>query len=112
MAKTLYCWRCKRDVPMLDAGEWMRIEPLLVERVTDIQRFRQTSGASLSEALSQGFGGEALVLYREMTGAIESDPGNLWHHRIDLLGPPCETCKKPLRTPKANFCAECGARHS
>jgi hypothetical protein len=112
MATTLYCWQCKREKPMLDADEWMRIEPLLIERVMDIQRFRQANGASLSEALSQNFGREALVLYREMTGAIESDPEILRHHRIDLLGPACETCEKPLRTPKASFCAECGAGRS
>ena len=36
MAKTLYCWRCGMDIPMLDEEDWREIYPAL-SRITDDQ---------------------------------------------------------------------------
>lgn len=108
MARILYCWRCKRNVPMLDEHEWNEVAPLLSAMMLRIQEFRRSTGASLAEATGQGFGDDALSRYRQLTGAPESNPDVLWHHRISLFGPPCEACGKPLRTPRAAYCAECG----
>ena len=108
MAETLYCWRCKRNVPMLDEHEWPEVASLLSIMMSRIQEFRRNAGASLAEALSQGFGDEALSRYQQLTGAMESNPDVLWHHRASLFGPPCGSCGKPLRTPRASYCAECG----
>jgi hypothetical protein len=112
MAKTLYCWRCKRNAPMLDEQEWAEIEPLLSAMVSRIQDFRRVQGASLAQALNQRFGADALLRYQELTGEEESDPEALRHHRASLFGPLCKVCGKPLRTPRASFCAECGAIRS
>ena len=112
MAKTLYCWRCKRDVPMLDEHEWTEVATLLSTMMSRTQEFRRSTGASLAEALGQRFGDDALARYQQLTGARESNPDNLWHHRISLFGPPCEACEKPLRTPRATYCAECGFARS
>ena len=48
-----------------------------------------------------------LEMYRLLTGWEETNPAAIGHHRISLYGPPCESCGKPLRTPRARFCAAC-----
>lgn len=94
MARELYCWRCRVEMPMLDEDEWARIGPLL------------------SGAMNPAMRDAALDLYEEMTGLRETNINAIWHHRIALYGQPCDQCGKPLRTPRANFCAGCGAtRH-
>jgi hypothetical protein len=50
-----------------------------------------------------------LAAYQLFTGIEESNPSVVWHHVRSLYGPACETCGKPLRTPKARLCAACGA---
>lgn len=92
MAKELYCWRCRVEMPMLDESEWARIAPHLQAAVGD-------------PAASQA----ALDLYEMMTGLRETNINAIFHHRISDYGPPCFSCGKPLRTPKASFCAACGA---
>ena len=59
--------------------------------------------------IAAGYGQKALALYRDMTGFEETNPDALWHHRVSIFGPPCSRCGKPLRTPRARHCAECGA---
>ena len=76
---------------MLDEDEWARIAPLMSITRDNMDR--------------QG----ALDLYEEMTGLRETNINAIWHHRIALYGPPCTECGKPLRTPRASFCAACGA---
>ena len=76
---------------MLDEDEWSRIGPLL------------------SGATNPSMRAAALDLYEEMTGLRETNINAIWHHRIALYGQPCDQCGKPLRTPRANFCAGGGA---
>jgi hypothetical protein len=51
----------------------------------------------------------ALARYFEITGFRETNPNAIWHHRLSLFGPPCASCGKLLRTPRAKLCAACGA---
>ncbi len=51
-----------------------------------------------------------LATYVRITGYVETNPAAVWHHRLALYGPPCSSCGKPLRTPKAKLCAACGTR--
>jgi len=76
---------------MLDEEEWRRLAPLLADAVDPVRR----------EA--------ALDLYEETTGFRETNINALWNYRIANYGLPCTECGKPLRTPRAKFCAYCGA---
>jgi hypothetical protein len=109
MSETLYCWRCKMELPMLNEAEWEQIARHLTNAIEQIKQYRQAHGVSIQEAMAAGYGQEALALYYKMTGFRETNLDALWHHRASLLGPPCHKCGKPLRTPQAQHCAECGA---
>jgi len=53
MAKLLYCWRCRMDVPMLDEVEWEQVVPHLIGAVNEIKRYRDAHGVTLTEAKDQ-----------------------------------------------------------
>jgi len=40
--------------------------------------------------------------YFELTGFEETNPNAVWHHVASQYGPPCSSCGKPLRTPRAD----------
>lgn len=93
--KILWCWRCQMEVPMLDEIEWAELmasqEP-------------HTHGGGF-HAQRQAL----LNIYERVTGFHETNPNAVGHHRIAQYGPPCQECGKPLRTPRAQLCAACGA---
>jgi hypothetical protein len=112
MPHTLYCWRCRTDIPMLTEAEWAVISPELANGIEQIKFYREANNCSLAEARTKGFGRKALELYEEVTGYRETNADALFHHRLSIYGPPCGACGKPLRTPQASFCAACGARRN
>ncbi|HJR72468.1 MAG TPA: DUF6348 family protein [Luteimonas sp.] len=97
---------------MVDDHEWELLQPLLMKSIHELQRHRQQHGTSLAAARQQGFGRAALDKYRELTGFNETNVDALWHHRVGIYGPDCVSCGKPLRTPRASFCAACGTARS
>ena len=107
MPKLMYCWRCQTAVPMLDDEEWSRVGALLGTSIRAIKEFRERDGVPVRDVMKVA-SWEALRLYREITGYPETSPHVLWHHQIALYGPPCQACGKPLRTPRAKRCFECG----
>lgn len=94
---------------MLEEHEWEKVSPLLSGAIQKVKEYRETHGASLAQARDESFGKEALAMYKALTGFEETNPDALWHHRLSLLGPPCSSCGKPLRTSVAKRCVECGA---
>lgn len=112
MAAKTWCWKCGRDVMMLDEREWLRMEPLLRQNLQAIKDYRAAHNAPLQQALAHPPLAEpALTAYRELTGETETVVGRIRHHRRSLHGPDCATCGKPLRTPRASYCLPChGAR--
>jgi hypothetical protein len=95
----MWCWRCKREVPMLDGAAEQRhraLEAELAENVDDWDRYERA----------------ILANYFEATGFRETNLKAVQHHLASRFGPPCTACGKPLRTPAAAHCAECGAPRS
>jgi hypothetical protein len=80
---------------------------LLAQSIRTIKDFRERTGLPLAEA-KEVASWEALHLYREITEFPETNPNAIWHHQISIYGPPCVGCGKPLRTPRAKRCFECG----
>jgi hypothetical protein len=106
MARIQYCWRCKMDIPMLDEGEWEQVSALIGNSAGPAPT-ADSPVPAIGKATARG--AKALDRYFEITGFRETNPNALWHHRLSLYGAPCAACGKPLRTPKAKLCAECGA---
>ena len=109
MSKLTYCWRVKKEVPMLDDNEWQILSPYLTESLQEIKRHRETYGTTIEQARATGFVRAALDCYFQLTGYRETNPDNLWRYKASDYGPACEACGKPLRTTSAKLCVECGA---
>jgi hypothetical protein len=95
---------------MLDEQEWEQVLPHLQSGIEEIQKIRQACGTSLFEAKQRVSGVGALQRYYELTGFREANINALWHHRLAQYGPPCSSCGRLLRTPRAKFCAACGTQ--
>lgn len=93
--KLLWCWRCKREVVMLDEQEYEQ------------NRIRKRRRA-VASASSVGYT-PMLHEYECLTGVAERYPLDILHHRLAIYGPPCRRCGKPLRTPWAKLCGSCMA---
>ena len=97
------------ELPMLDDEEYLELHLLIVECMKPTQEFRVKHGLPLENlGLDERFQ-PALDLYERLTGYRETNARALGHHRISLYGPPCEECGRPLRTPNARGCINCGA---
>lgn len=91
-----YCWRCKMEVPMLDEEEFAIAFNLYSKGIRTLDEDRQ-----------QRFK-ELLDYYNHLTGFGETEPNAIMHHSLQQIGPDCENCGKPYRTPKAKKCLACG----
>ncbi|NVM87341.1 hypothetical protein [Variovorax sp. SG517] len=107
MPRTLYCWRCQTDMPMLTEEEWQLAHPM--SYIAQMNRYREETGCSLAEARERGLGYLTVAAYERITGFKETNPNAILHHRLSLYGPPCHVCNTPLRTPAARYCARCNA---
>ena len=94
--KTLWCWRCQMEVPMLDEAEFEKAIVLYKSGFTSAKLTRSERFKPLTD------------YYYDLSGVFIDEPNAIMHHEIALYGPPCENCGKPYRTPRASFCAACG----
>lgn len=88
------------EVPMLDKDEFVIASSLYskafkLKHPTRQERFK-----------------ELLDYYNTLTGFGETEPNAIMHHSLDQIGPDCENCGKPYRTPKAKLCPACGNKRS
>jgi hypothetical protein len=111
--KLLWCWRCKMDIPMLDEEEFnlciqaRNIGKSFVEK--EIKNRKCLDYVWLGEIpISYERQRYFIDMYRVLTGFSETNPNAIWHHRIELYGPDCPSCKRPLRTRDARYCVFCG----
>ncbi|WP_223826753.1 hypothetical protein [Flagellimonas sp. S3867] len=91
-----YCWRCKMEVPMLDEKEFVIASNLYSKGIRTLNKDRQLGFKDL------------LDYYNNLTGFGETEPNAIMHHSLQQIGPDCENCGKPYRTPKAKMCVACG----
>lgn len=93
---------------MLDEKEYASIQEAYQAGALKVKDARARENRSLNghdeEVLYDG----VVARYREITGASDISGQEILHHRLSLLGPPCENCGKELRTPLAKKCVECG----
>ena len=104
-----YCWRCRADVPMLDDDEFAPLQKLYHEIVRSKKRLREAVGVPVpgEPAFAAAFR-PVLDEYNRITGFGETNHLAVLHHVLSHYGPPCRSCGKPLRTPRARHCAACG----
>jgi hypothetical protein len=88
---------------MLDEAEYERVFRIFRECV---EASKKVPAGSLSQALQP-----VLDEYQRLTGAALLNANEVLNHRISQYGSICRFCGKPLRTPKASYCAACGAPH-
>src|SRR5262245_7423505 len=107
--RILYCWRCGQELPMLDEEEFASVEALYDKAVRTLkQELRWVPPEERDHFIVQQYQ-PVIDAYRGLTGYTDPiNPHYLMHHRISIYGPLCEQCGKPLRTPKATYCAACG----
>lgn len=106
VAKQWYSYKLKREVLLLDEAEWQQVAPLLSAGIAWIQSYREQEGVSLADA-KRAFPDRAAQKYAEITGECLRWPGEVASVRMAVYGPPCPSCRKPFRTPRAKICMEC-----
>ena len=104
-----YCWRCGENMPMLDEAEYRVVSELYGAAFKAIKAFREEFGLPLGEINLENRFKPVVDEYERMTGLRVTNANAIMHHRLAAFGPPCRDCGKPLRTPRASRCMECGA---
>jgi len=84
------------EIPMLDKEEFSIASELYSKGFKIAKKDRQYKFKDLLE------------YYNNLTGFGETEPNAIMHHSLEQIGPDCENCGKPYRTPKAKLCAACG----
>lgn len=92
--------QAQTEIPMLDKEEFAIASKLYSE------------GFSIAKVNLQDRFKELLDYYNGLTGFGETEPNAIMHHAIELIGPDCENCGKPYRTPEAKICVLCGNKRS
>ncbi|MBL0320409.1 MAG: hypothetical protein IPP74_14135 [Alphaproteobacteria bacterium] len=107
--KKMWCWRCQGVVPMLDETEYAEASHIYSMCTKNVKKFRQENRTPLAESPIDTLFKPLRDWYQQKTGMINCHQNAIIHHRISGYGEPCKSCGKPLRTPNAKLCAECGA---
>lgn len=93
---------------MLDEQEFQAVYELTGNALTKAKELRQKQNLSLEGLSVDEVFRPMREKYKEIAGYDETNHNAIFHHRISIYGEPCKQCSKPLRTPRASFCAACG----
>jgi hypothetical protein len=97
----LYCWRCEKEVPMMNAHEF--------DHAKVLYRRAMFSGKQAGKPKGNINFHPLIEYYHHISGVYESNPNIIIHHRREDFGPVCLDCGKPFRKPDSDCCAECGS---
>ena len=92
---------------MLEPDEWAQIEAI------DDAYFRTIHTSKERVRGKAIWWVERITKFRELSGdpsAGSDGQCSIDKHRTEAVGPPCEECRRPLRSPEATMCAACGAK--
>lgn len=106
-----WCWRCNKDVPMLNEAEFEEMSSLYKACLVRAKNAMTRNKVSRIELLGVDVEEELfrpLVEWHLTKTGIQLPYESLHHHRLALYGPPCSNCGRLTRTPKATRCFECG----
>ena len=103
-----YCWRFKEYLPLLNESEWDQISPLLENTIGKIKAYRAEHGCDIPTARAH-CGAEAVAKFEQITGYRDINYDAIFYLRRINYGPKCLNCGKLFRTPRARYCASCGA---
>jgi hypothetical protein len=90
---------------MMDEDEFAAWRAIF-DQCLDLAKSDRQEGATI-EDLNARFR-EARLHYSQLTGALDTHQNEIRQHRLSAFGPKCIACGRPLRTPEAKMCAECG----
>ena len=93
---------------MLDEDEFRLVDALYRGGMRATKEFRLQHNIPLEGASIHARFSPVRKAHEDLTGMAECHENAIMHHRISIYGPPCSRCGKPLRTPRASFCAACG----
>lgn len=92
---------------MFDEREFSELMATYMECVASVKSYRQEHGVALSEVPVDALF-EPLRRHHETLTGIAMSHEAIRYHDLARLGPDCPSCGKPLRTPQARLCPQCG----
>jgi len=95
---------------MLDEEQYAEVNELYRECMSATKELREKWGLPLGVIGVEERMQPVTLWYEQETGMAGCYHNAVMHHRLSLYGQPCPSCGRPFRTPRAKFCAECGAR--
>lgn len=93
-----YCWRRQKEVSVFDKEEASTLVKLFRQGMNNREKGLKGTNERFSALRTY---------YKTLTGVELETPNAIWSHMM-RYGPDCPRCEKPLRTPKARYCAACG----
>ena len=93
---------------MLDEDEFKEVHQLYHDAFRSLKASEQGRDGATPPSVIDARLAPVRDAYFRMTGYRETNAAAILHHALSLYGPSCKNCSRPLRTPRARYCAACG----